>query len=360
MFLVPLAKQKNKNMKKIIIILAIFGLLFFLGYKNSINSPVDKKGDDTDFVVEPGQGVTQISKNLKETGLINSNFYFQIYVWRQGLEKKFQAGEYVLNPSMTMKEIVEKLTKGNTVDKEKTITIIEGWNTREISQYFEREGVFQSEELLELVGFPKVDYRYEKDMPKPKNYSTDFSFLNDKPSYRGLEGYLFPDTYRIFQDATLDDVVIKMLDNFDAKLTDQMRQDIESQGKSIYEIVTMASILEKEVRSQDDMKIVSGIFWDRIKNGQRLESCATLAYILGVNKDQYTVEDTNIQSPYNTYRNDGLPPGPICNPGLNAIKAAIYPTYTDYNYFLSDPDTGNTVFSVTYDEHLINKNKYLR
>jgi len=108
------------------------------------------------------------------------------------------------------------------------------------------------------------------------------------------------------------------------------------------------------------MKIVSGIFWDRIKNGQPLESCATLAYILGQNKPQYSIEDTKTDSPYNTYLILGLPPSPISNPGLQAIKAAIYPEYTKYNYFLNRQDTGETIFSVDYDEHLRNKAKYLK
>jgi UPF0755 protein len=108
------------------------------------------------------------------------------------------------------------------------------------------------------------------------------------------------------------------------------------------------------------MKIVSGIFWDRIKNGEALGSCATLAYILGVNKPQYSLEDTRIESPYNTYKYRGLPPGPIANPGFNAINAAIYPEFTDYNYFLSDPETGKTIYSRTLDEHNANKYRYLK
>ena len=170
---------------------------------------------------------------------------------------------------------------------------------------------------------------------------------------------MFPDTYRIYIDADLDDIIRKMLGNFDGKLTAKMREDISKQGKTIYEIVTMASLIEKEVRTEKDMKIVSGIFWNRIKNGQALQSCASLAYILGVNKAQYTTEDTKIISPYNTYQNPGLPPGPISNPGIQAIKAAIYPTDTDYNYFLTNPANGETIFSKTFNEHIKNKNKYL-
>jgi UPF0755 protein len=122
----------------------------------------------------------------------------------------------------------------------------------------------------------------------------------------------------------------------------------------------MASIIEKEVRSTSDMKIVSGIFWNRIKNGQALQSCATLAYVLGVNKAQYSLEDTKVDSLYNTYKYRGLPPGPIANPGLDAITAAIYPESTNYNYFLSDPATGKTIYSKTLDEHNANKYKYLK
>jgi len=151
-----------------------------------------------------------------------------------------------------------------------------------------------------------------------------------------------------------------MLSNFDSKFTPEMRAEIENQGKTVYEIVTMASIIQKEVRSEKDMKMVSGIFWNRIKNGQALESCATLAYILGENKPQYTYEDTRIDSPYNTYMNRDLPPGPIANPGIEAIKAAIWPTDSNYNFFLSSSDGGETIYSRTFEEHVRNKEKYLR
>jgi len=227
---------------------------------------------------------------------------------------------------------------------EKSITIIEGWNLKNINTYLTEQGFKFGDELSNL---------------KVKDYSAQYSFLADAPKNASLEGYVFPDTYRVYASSTLAEVLTKTLGNFEGKLTSQMRQDIASQKKTVYEILTMASILEKEVKSEADMKIVSGIFWDRIKNGQALESCATLAYILGANKAQYTVADTKIDSPYNTYQNRGLPPGPISNPSLKAIRSAIYPVYTDYNYFLSRPDTGETIFSATYEEHVENKAKYL-
>jgi UPF0755 protein len=149
-----------------------------------------------------------------------------------------------------------------------------------------------------------------------------------------------------------------MLENFDEKLTLQMREEIKSQEKSVFEILTMASILEKEVKSENDMKIASGIFWDRIEAGMPLQSCATVAYVLGQEKKQYSIADTQISSPYNTYLVKGLPPGPIDNPGMNSIEAAIYPTKTEYQFFLTDPATGNTIFSKTLEEHAANKAKY--
>jgi UPF0755 protein len=181
-----------------------------------------------------------------------------------------------------------------------------------------------------------------------------------------LEGYLHPDTYRIFVGASNADIAGKMLANLDRKFTADMRAEMARRGLSLPEIITMASLVEKEARidatgqkDNAEAKLVAGIFWKRISTSQRLESCATLAYILGVDKKQYTLEDTQIDSPYNTYRRDGLPPGPIGNPSLEAIKAALYPQTSDYLFFLNGHD-GNTYFAKTYQEHLTNKDKYLK
>jgi len=244
-------------MKKIIIVIIIFIVLVSFLYYHGINSRVDKNGQDINFIVAKGESVAQIANNLEEAGLIKSKFYFKIYIWKTDNEANIQAGEYILNPRQSIKEIGEIFVAGEAANQERTVTIIEGWNVRDVGQYFENQGMFQTKELLELVGFPKIDYRSSKGMGQPKDYSSQFSFLADKPKYYGLEGYLFPDTYRIFRDASLDDIVIKMLSNFDKKLTSQMRTDIVKQGKTIYEIIIMASLLEKEVKTEEDMKIVS-------------------------------------------------------------------------------------------------------
>lgn len=245
---------------------------------------------------------------------------------------------------------------------ERSVRLIEGWTNADMANYFEKENIWPSEMFLALVG----DYSRQKNLSASLDLEDRFDFLKDRPEDKGLEGYLYPDTYRIFVDeAQPEELIIKMLENFDKKLSPQMRVDIDSQGKTIYEIITMASLIEKEAAinyatgDNKDAKIVSGIFWNRIRSGQALQSCATLAYILGVNKSQYSTADTQIESPYNTYKYRNLPPGPVSNPGILAIEAAIYPTQTNYNYFLTPAGTKDMVYAVTYQQHLINKNKYL-
>ncbi|MFH1677650.1 MAG: endolytic transglycosylase MltG [Patescibacteria group bacterium] len=339
-----------KYLKLFIIFIFIFSITNLVFYYYHINSSSNQNNAEIQFTVLSGQSVKQIGQTLLDAKLIKSKFYFEIYVWQNNLESKLQAGDYILSQQMPIKKIVEILITGKTLNKEKIITIIEGWNARDIGAYLEKENIISKKEFIDKVEAETV----------PPQFA-----LSDKANWGGtvsanLEGYLFPDTYRIFQNASTEDIINKMLSNFDKKLTQEMRDDITKQGKTIYEIIIMASIVEKEVKTEKDMKIVSGIFWNRIKNGQALESCATLAYILGINKPQYTLEDTKIDSQYNTYKNTGLPPGPISNPGLMAIKASIYPEYTEYNYFLSRSDTGETIFSKSFDEHVMNKQRYLK
>jgi UPF0755 protein len=313
-------------------------------------------------VVAPKDNVNKISNNLKAAGLINLEWAFKLYIWENNLGDKLQAGEYEFNTGMNIKQITVALKEGQVSSgREINFTIIPGQTSRDIAKTLDGLGLFSSAEFFKVVGMPLTPPSPVLGSRESGTQIKQFDFLKDKPTGYGLEGYLFPDTYRVFKTASAEDVVNKILsDGLGNKLTDQMKADIKKQGRTIYKIITMASLVEKEVKTLEDMKIVAGIFWNRIKNNQRLESCASLAYILGVNKPQYTTEDTNIDSVYNTYRHAGLTPGPISNPGLNAIKAAIYPTENNYNFFLSRSDTGGTVFGRTYEEHLNNKAKYLK
>jgi len=236
------------------------------------------------------------------------------------------------------------------VKPEKTLRVVEGYRNSDIAD------LLVSNNLATAAEFTKAQQSYD---------TAKFSFLASKPANLDLEGYLYPDTYRVFASSAAEEIITKMLSNFDKKLTPQMRADIKTSGKTINEIVTMASIIEKEAPisykngDNQDAKIISGIFWHRLKIGQPLQSCATLAYVLGVNKEQYSEADTKTESSYNTYIKKGLPPGPIANPGILAIEAAIYPTSSDYNYFLTPSGSQKIIYASTYEEHLRNKNKYL-
>lgn len=321
----------------IIILILIF--LFVVFYQ--LKTPLSKNVEEEIFVIEEGEGLEQVSNNFRKEGIISNKWVFFYYVWFKGKAGSLQAGKYSLSPSMTILEIAEKIIRGEVIQDWIKITVPEGWTNKQVEGRFLELGIINPE-----------GYNFYR-------ISTEsYPFLADRPVGVSLQGYLFPDTYYFYKDSTTEDVVKKMLDNFREKLTDDLIGDIEKQKKSIFEILTMASILEKEVRSDEDRAIVSGIFWRRIEDNYPLESCATIAYILGVDKWRYSYEDTRVESPYNTYINTGLPPTPINNPGLSAIKAAIYPTETDYYFFLTDPETGDTIFSKTFEEHNTNKRKY--
>ena len=331
---------------RIVFFAMIFLLVWFLGlyiYKQ-INIPVGSEFEQKHFVIKKGESLNQISNNLKKAGLIRNAFLFKFYVLGKGWAKKMKAGEYELTPYFNMVQIAEKIKNGETISNEVLITIPEGFTVEQIANRLEKNGIVNAEDFLNYQ-LPIGNYEF---LPSE----------DSKLEVLKLEGYLFPDTYRFKKSSSAEKVAGKMLNNFNKKVTSELRKEIERQGKTINEIIIMASLLEKEVVSYDDKRIVSGIFWRRLENNYPLESCATIAYILKVDKWRYSYKDTRINSPYNTYIHTGLPPSPICNPGIESIKAAIYPKRTEYNYFLTDPKTKETIFSKTLEEHNMNKRKY--
>ncbi len=340
-------------MKKTLIILTIL-ILGLIGWQ--IFLPVSFDSSESIFLIEKGEGSRDIAMNLQEEGLIRWCPMFRLYVLITASAGELQAGTYSLSKSMNIIQIADKFINGEVVRE--NLTVIEGWNLRNIGYHLENRGIFQSEELWEVAGFPATDYSEAIDLPNPKDFSDEYSFLESKPDSVGLEGFLFPDTYELTMGEEVEDMIRKMLDNFDQKLTLQLREEINRQGKTVFDIITMASILEREVQTKEDKEIVSGIFWKRIKLQKPLESCATIAYIKGTDQWRYSFEDTRIESLFNTYLNYGLPLGPISNPGIESILAAIYPESTEYLYYLSTPE-GETIFSKTFEEHSRAKAEYL-
>ena len=335
-------KAKNTLFYLIILIIVIATIYYFynLNVANS-GEPATKK-----FIVEAGDGVIKISRSLKSEELIKSPLIFQLYVWQKGISGSLQEGEYFLAQNLSIKEIAKILSRGAGVTKEKTLTFIEGWQNQDFAKYLAQEGLFSEEEFFAVV-------------QKKEAWWDGYEILDSRPKNLDLEGYLFPDTYRVYSDATATDIVRKMLDNLDRKLTLELRTEIEKQGKTIHEILTIASILEKEVSTDADRKMVADIFYKRLAAGIPLQADSTVNYVTGKGVSRASAEDLEIDSPYNTYKYRGLPPGPICNPGLSSIMAAIYPTSNPYLYFLTTPD-GKVIYSKTYEEHVAAKLKYYK
>lgn len=343
---------------KIIKLTLLAGLLAFVGYV-AISSQVywrdhDPGAEPVLINVENGSGLGQVAEDLKEAGVIDSIILFKAYAKWQGLDTAIQAGEFVLYPSMSIVNALDILTRAE--EEERSLTFLEGWSVREVGFHLENQGIEQAEGLWELAGFPAQVTRETDFVTRLRE---EYDFLESKPTDVGLEGYLFPDTYRVFVDATVEDIVIKMLNNFDTKLTDELRDEIANQGKTIHEVITMASIIEREVRGEEDRKMVSDIFWKRYEIGMALQADSTVNYVTGKDTPAISFEDRDIDDPFNTYQYPGLPPGPISNPSLESIEATIYPTTNDYWYFLTDPE-GTVYYASTNDEHAANKAMYLR
>lgn len=236
---------------------------------------------------------------------------------------------------------------------EKTITIIEGWSVRDIAKYFVKNGIIANEEALyELTGQPADT---DTSVYPPL---LDFSMMEDKPKNLSLEGYLFPDTYRIYEDSTPEDVLMKLLGTMEVKFDSELRAEMKKRGFTIHETLTIASILESEVRASKDRALVADILERRLKNGWPLQMDSTVNYVTGSNRPSATYAELENASPWNTYKYRELPPGPIANPGLDAIRATVRPEKNPYWFFLTSPD-GTVYYAKTLEEHAANK-RYLK
>lgn len=299
---------------------------------------------DVHFVFAKGEGVVSLANRLHGEGLVSHKFSFLYYLWREDHLKDLQAGEYLLSGGMTIPDIARKLLYGETVQFGVKVTFPEGFTAREMSDRLTANGL-PGEEFLSLVQNPKGSWR------------TEFPVIAMVPSGQSLEGFLFPDTYFFDPKAGADKIIEKMLGNFTFKAEPILSAGPIDGSMTSYQRLVLASLLESEVRTDNDRKMVADIFLRRIGVGMPLQSDATVRYVLGVTKVQHSLDDIAIASPYNTYVNKGLPPGPISNPGTVAIDAVVHPTPNPYWYFLNNPETGKTVFSTTFEEHIVNKGK---
>jgi UPF0755 protein len=334
------SKISPSELKKISKTIGSIFLLAFSYLCFEIYIPVNPGSHETIiYTVQKGWGDDEIAKDLQKLKIIRSNYFFRIYVVTSLRHSALKAGEYNLSSKMSIYQIAQKMATGDVIKDE--VVILEGWDIKDIGKYLETKGICSQDYFASLA---------------KKDYSEEFDFLKDAPKNIGLEGYLFPDTYQISKGETCEEILDLMLSNFGKKLDLDLREKIAEQKKSIFDIVTMASMIEKEVRTMDDKKTVSGILWKRLSIGMPLQLDATINYITEKSDASVLIKDTKIDSPYNTYKYNGLPKGPISNPGLNSILSAIYPKQSNYWFYLSN---GKTYFSETLQQHNEAKAKYL-
>lgn len=305
--------------------------------------PVDKhEAVPISFTVEAGEGSRRTASRLEAAGLIRSDSAFMVFITIHGLRSKLQAGVYSFNPSQSALEIGRKMAAGE-VDQAR-LTIPEGFTIKQIVSQAVKQG-FDEDDLKAAM---KADYTQP--------------VLNDRPAGAGLEGYLFPDTYQVSPNTSAISLVNMMIDNFNSKVTQALRAELAAKSLNLHQAVTLASIVEKEAGRDEDRSQIAQVFLLRLKIGMKLDSDVTVQYGEGIEvKDQLATAQAikNSNSPYNTYKNAGLPPGPIGNPGLAALEAVARPAAGDYLYFVADKN-GITHFSRTAVEHENNVHKYLR
>jgi UPF0755 protein len=314
------------------------------------------------FEVEPGTPARAIGKQLLAAGLITDDLLFEAYVRVNGLSNQLEAGTFILNPSMTMLEIVEILQHAEAASV--TITIPEGWRLEQQAEYLAEAKIFDD---------PAAADAYRAQVMSGDLTGLDpsrYPFLQDRPAGSSLEGYLFPDTYEIpAVGTTPTDVLSRQLDVFAERVVPAYESAVASGTTTLdlYTVLTIASIVEREAVVPEERPDIAGVYLNRLAQGMRLEADPTVQYAMGYQADTgqwwktpvFLEEYSSVISPYNTYLNDGLPPGPIASPGLSSIEAVLNPAQHDYLYFVAIPDgSGRHVFATTYDEHVVNVQRY--
>jgi UPF0755 protein len=324
-----------------------------LGLARATLTGLDKPvSDDTTpvvFRVEPGQSASDIGAALEKQGLIRSARLFRLMVERDGVGGRLAAGEYELSPSMSTPEVIAALA-GGRVRPAPALTVPEGWRAEEIAWRLDTILPGRGQELLAVV----YD---DADLAESLGVGPDGS----------LEGYLFPDTYELAKEQDVRALVKKMVGQFERRFDPARREAAASLGLSVAEAVTLASIVEREAAVPEERPLIAAVYLNRLAAGMRLQADPTVQYALakpglptpgtGLWQRDLTLKDLEVASPYNTYQQAGLPPGPICNPGLAALDAVVHPATSDALYFVARGD-GAHVFARTLDEHLANVRQY--
>jgi UPF0755 protein len=343
-------QKPPRGIKKIIVITLVILVLIGLGsaaggyyYVQTQLEPVSSTGETVKVEIPQGSTVGKIGLILEQSDLIRDASIFRWYVRYLNNGNQFQAGTYSIQHGSTIDEIISKLVQGDVVRDTITFTIPEGWNVKQIAERLSEQGLVDKAKFLTEVNEGSFDYEWMQDIPQDKG-----------TAYR-LEGFLFPETYEIDRGSTEHEIIGKMLSQFDREWKNEWREELKKRGISTYDAITLASIIEREVVVDKERPLVAGIFYNRLNDGWMLQSCATVQFVLGKQRDRITFKDLAVESPYNTYIHEGLPPSPIANPGRASLAAVVYPEQSEYYFFVTKKDGSQEHhFAKTFAEHLKN------
>lgn len=332
----------KKNFVLSFILIVFICIIGNFQYNNNLKPLKSEENKEIIRIEIPvGSNVEGIASLLEQKGVIKSGFTFKLYSKLNHIEDKYKAGIYDIDNSKDIKEIASALQHGKGFYEIIKFTIPEGYEVRMIVDKLVELGLGDRDKFYEAINNRYFDY----------DFLTDVSREEER-----LEGYLFPDTYEVYKNTTEEEIIGKMLERFDQIFNEEFKARASELNMSVNEIVTLASIIEREAKVDEERKIVSSVFHNRLNINMMLRSCATVQYVLKERKEVLLYKDLEIQSPYNTYKNPGLPPGPIASPGLKSIEAALYPDETDYLFFVAKND-GTHIFTKTFKEHIEAQNK---
>ena len=348
----PKARRKKKNWHPVLwsffialglVLFSAAGALYYVW--NGLRPPASGEAP-VRVTVEKGMRAQQVAELLEQHGLIRDAWLFAAWLKWTGEGSRFQAGIYEFVPGTSREEIVRKLNAGETgAPATFRFTIPEGLTVRQMADRLEKAGAVSGEEFL----------RAARDLSRFAEFGWVRAIPKDAGIIEPLEGYLFPDTYEMRTGSTAEDIIRRMLAELERKLgslPEDWMETMETRGLTLHELLTIASLIEREVAVDEERALVSSVIANRLEKGMPLQIDATIQYVLDEPKERLLEQDLKVESPYNTYQNKGLPPGPIAAPGLKAIEAALYPAETDYLYYVTKKDgSGEHLFASTLSQH---------
>lgn len=349
-------EKKRKVVRNFLFLIIGLGVLFLIGMgsyyfaKNRMSVPQKQteqselNGENVEITVPAGATTADISELLKKKGLIKSTLKFRLDSRLNDYDGTYRQGTYAVDISMTPIQMMQLFQTGVVIDDRLKLVVPEGFTIADIGARLEEKEIVTAEEFIAEVNTGQFDYDFLTDIPKRENR---------------LEGYLFPDTYYLKDDITAHEIVEKMLTRFDEIYTKEYQKTVEKSPFTLDQLVTIASIVEAEIRVPEERKRAAGVIYNRLKENMPLQMDATVLYAMGMTKENVMEKDLQVDSPYNTYKHKGLPVGPVSNPGVAALEAALYPEDNQYLYYVLEArGMSNHIYTETYEEFLTAKEKY--